>query len=67
MHKDYIHRVGRTARAGEKGRAISFGGYKDKGLLKQIIKKSPTQVCASFELVKTDILHDLHYVFDGPR
>jgi ATP-dependent RNA helicase DDX27 len=41
---DYIHRVGRTARAGVKGRAISLyspTSIKDKQILKQIMKKAP--------------------------
>lgn len=42
--KDYIHRVGRTARAGEKGRSISFAGEKDRPLLKQIIKRAKSKV-----------------------
>lgn len=30
----YVHRVGRTARAGERGRAISLIGDSDRWLLK---------------------------------
>ncbi len=33
---DYIHRIGRTGRAGSKGIAISFTSYKDHQLRKQI-------------------------------
>uniref|UniRef100_A0A914I920 Helicase C-terminal domain-containing protein n=1 Tax=Globodera rostochiensis TaxID=31243 RepID=A0A914I920_GLORO len=34
----YIHRVGRTARAGKAGRSISFIGEQDRKLLKEITK-----------------------------
>lgn len=34
--EDYIHRIGRTGRAGASGVAISFGAYKDMRTVKQI-------------------------------
>lgn len=37
---DYIHRVGRTARAGEKGKSITLVGEKDRSLMKKIIKRA---------------------------
>jgi ATP-dependent RNA helicase DDX27 len=40
----YIHRVGRTARAGEKGLSISLAGEDDRALLKQIIKYAKSKV-----------------------
>ena len=40
----YIHRVGRTARAGEKGLSISLAGDHDRNLLKQIIKHANNKV-----------------------
>mmetsp|Transcript_26159 Transcript_26159/g.42871 ORF Transcript_26159/g.42871 Transcript_26159/m.42871 type:complete len:297 (-) Transcript_26159:103-993(-) len=36
----YIHRVGRTARAGSKGRACTFVGEGQRKLLKQIVKNT---------------------------
>jgi superfamily II DNA/RNA helicase len=38
----YIHRVGRTARAGSSGRSVSFIGVKDRKLLKEILKRCGT-------------------------
>jgi ATP-dependent RNA helicase RhlE len=41
--ESYVHRIGRTARAGESGAAISFVTYEERGQLKAIerfIKKS---------------------------
>lgn len=40
---DYVHRIGRTARAGNAGKAVSFAGFDEKSAIKQIerlIKKS---------------------------
>ena len=34
--EDYVHRIGRTGRAGAKGTALSFAASKDMGLVKQI-------------------------------
>ncbi|KAJ1361078.1 hypothetical protein KIN20_020255 [Parelaphostrongylus tenuis] len=39
--KQYIHRVGRTARAGRAGRSISLVGEDDRKLLKEIIRTNP--------------------------
>lgn len=36
----YTHRVGRTARAGRKGRSISLVGEADRKMLKAVIKQS---------------------------
>lgn len=40
--KNYIHRVGRTARAGKVGRAISMIGEDDRKLAKEILKEKTT-------------------------
>jgi len=34
--EDYVHRIGRTGRAGANGTAISFSSHKDSGLVKRI-------------------------------
>ena len=38
--KHYIHRVGRTARAGKGGRSVSIIGEGDRKLFKEIVKKA---------------------------
>lgn len=38
--KPYVHRIGRTARAGKSGRAISLIGEDDRKLLKLIYKQN---------------------------
>ena len=38
MPESYVHRIGRTARAGAGGRAISFCDDEERGLLKDIEK-----------------------------
>ncbi|KAI9144341.1 P-loop containing nucleoside triphosphate hydrolase protein [Paraphysoderma sedebokerense] len=41
-HAQYLHRVGRTARAGRTGRSITFVGEADRKVLKMVIKNSPS-------------------------
>ncbi|XP_041376126.1 probable ATP-dependent RNA helicase DDX27 [Gigantopelta aegis] len=40
--KHYVHRVGRTARAGKKGRSVTLVGEKERKLLKDIVKQAKT-------------------------
>ncbi|XP_071785381.1 probable ATP-dependent RNA helicase DDX27 [Asterias amurensis] len=42
--KHYVHRVGRTARAGKSGRAVSLVGERERKLLKDIVKKANNPV-----------------------
>uniref|UniRef100_A0A0X3NUD5 RNA helicase n=2 Tax=Schistocephalus solidus TaxID=70667 RepID=A0A0X3NUD5_SCHSO len=44
--KQYVHRVGRTARATNTGRAVSLAGESDRKLLKEIIKDAPYPIKA---------------------
>lgn len=39
----YLHRVGRTARAGKDGRALTLVGETDRKMVKQAIKKAPAE------------------------
>jgi Superfamily II DNA and RNA helicases len=40
----YIHRVGRTARAGKGGVSVSMAGEVDRKLVKQVIKNAKNPV-----------------------
>ncbi|XP_067650795.1 probable ATP-dependent RNA helicase DDX27 [Haliotis asinina] len=40
--KHYVHRVGRTARAGKSGRSVTLVGEKERKMLKDIVKKAKT-------------------------
>uniref|UniRef100_A0A5S6QF71 RNA helicase n=1 Tax=Trichuris muris TaxID=70415 RepID=A0A5S6QF71_TRIMR len=42
--KQYLHRVGRTARAGRTGKAVSLITEEDRKLLKEIVKHSKTTI-----------------------
>lgn len=44
--KHYVHRVGRTARAGKVGRSVSLVGESERKMLKEIVKKAKAPVKA---------------------
>jgi superfamily II DNA/RNA helicase len=55
--EDYVHRIGRTGRAGAKGVALSFAAHRDLPLVRQIEQflkqKIPTHVVPGMEPKKT--------------
>ena len=44
--EQYIHRVGRTARAGRSGRSVSIAGEKERKMVREIIKRARDPVKA---------------------
>ncbi|XP_063439028.1 probable ATP-dependent RNA helicase DDX27 isoform X2 [Mytilus trossulus] len=40
--KHYVHRVGRTARAGRKGRSVTLVGEQERKMLKEVVKHAKT-------------------------
>lgn len=40
--KHYVHRVGRTARAGKKGRSVTLVGEQERKMLKEVVKNAKT-------------------------
>ena len=65
-YKHYVHRVGRTARAGNSGRSISLVSENDRWLVKEILRSSKVPVKArvippdviNFYKEKIEGLHD---------
>lgn len=51
--EDYLHRIGRTARAGAAGRALTFVEDGDRGLLKQVVKRAGVSLHARVPVAKT--------------
>lgn len=63
--EDYVHRIGRTARAGRKGKAITFVGRRDFALLSRIERFigtklicEPVMTAAQVEQMRTEALVD---------
>lgn len=54
--KHYVHRVGRTARAGKVGRSVSLVGETERKMLKEIVKKAKTPVKARVIPQGTDFI-----------
>ncbi|KAL1951956.1 hypothetical protein VTO73DRAFT_1105 [Trametes versicolor] len=52
----YLHRVGRTARAGKKGRSVTLVGEADRKLLKAAIKHSSSEDQVRHRQVPTEVL-----------
>jgi len=52
--KSYIHRVGRTARAGKAGRSITLVGEKERKLLKELVKTAKMPV--KNRIISSDVI-----------
>jgi ATP-dependent RNA helicase DDX27 len=52
--KQYIHRVGRTARAGRSGRSVSLVGESERKMLKEVVKRA--KVPAKSRVVPQDVV-----------
>nr|CDS32990.1 ATP dependent RNA helicase DDX27 [Hymenolepis microstoma] len=60
--KSYVHRVGRTARASNSGRAVSLAGEEDRKLLKDIVKDAPCPV--KTRVIPADVISKFQTLID---
>ncbi|KAJ4919161.1 hypothetical protein JOQ06_000067 [Pogonophryne albipinna] len=60
--KHYVHRVGRTARAGKSGRSVSLVGESERRILKEVVKSAKNSVKARFRDVITKLEKDVDAV-----
>lgn len=73
----YLHRVGRTARAGRHGRAVTLVGEADRKLLKTVLKKStssqikhrlvPIEVVTAFVTQLKDLKDEVDHVLEEEK
>ena len=66
--EDYIHRIGRTGRVGNKGMAISFYNEKNKVIAEDLVKemkKAKQEIPDFLEKFDYDNLEDDNYFFNG--
>ena len=66
--EDYIHRIGRTGRVGNKGMAISFYNEKNKVIAEDLVKemkKAKQEIPDFLEKFDYDNLDDDNYFFNG--
>ncbi|KAL5543721.1 hypothetical protein UlMin_007505 [Ulmus minor] len=64
--RDYVHRVGRTARAGRRGLAVSFVSQYDIELIQEIEAVIGKQL-ESFECKENEVLSDIKRVYSARR
>merc|ERR1712142_648317 len=61
--KSYIHRVGRTARAGKAGRSITLVGEKERKALKDVVKNA--RVPVKNRIVPIDVIDKYKKILSG--
>lgn len=60
----YLHRVGRTARAGRQGRAVTLIGETDRRLLKSVLKRTPPEQIRH-RLMPTELVQQISDTIDS--
>lgn len=57
-YRQYLHRVGRTARAGKSGRSVSLVGESDRKTLKMVLKNA--EIAPKQRLIDVAVLEEFH-------
>ena len=65
--RNYVHRVGRTARAGRLGRAVTLISQFDVALVHQIEEITGVEMTEVPDLSEEDVLKDISRVFTARR
>ncbi|WFC98862.1 RNA helicase [Malassezia yamatoensis] len=60
----YLHRVGRTARAGRQGRSVTLVGEADRRLLKAVLKRTPPDQI-KHRLIPADVVQKISQAIDA--
>ncbi|WFD42951.1 RNA helicase [Malassezia psittaci] len=60
----YLHRVGRTARAGRQGRSVTLVGEADRRLLKAVLKRTPVDQI-KHRLIPSDVVQKISQAIDA--
>lgn len=65
-YKDYVHRIGRAARGGQRGMAISLVTQHDIKLVKNIEKQTKTKM-TKYELVEEEVMEEVSGIDKAKR
>ena len=63
-YAQYVHRIGRTARAGRTGKAISLAGENDRKVLRQAMKNVPSADLIQYRVLPKTLIEECKFAVD---
>ncbi|KAI9594586.1 P-loop containing nucleoside triphosphate hydrolase protein [Syncephalis fuscata] len=63
-YAQYLHRIGRTARAGQSGRSVTLAGEDDRKVLKEAIKNAPAET-VKHRVIPAEVIEQFKRRVDG--